>query len=740
MGTVRPLRRSVHDDRAGVRGDDRRDARRSGRERLPLQGPALDAVVHRTTRRRWPKRRSSTKTTPRRRSTCAFARPTRSARALLERFGLDDDGTPLSVAIWTTTPWTLPANVAIALKPDATYGVYRAGDEDVIFAQRAGDAGARAASGDRRGRSRCAARSRARRSNGSRCAIRSSTAIRLLVLADYVELETGTGVVHTAPGHGDDDFETGVRYGLPIINPVDAGGRFTAEAGPYAGLQIFDANARIVEDLRASGALIAAESYDHSYPHCWRCKNPVDLPRDRAVVHRDGPQGAARARRGVRARRHVASRRGARRGCRRWSATIPSGASRASACGGRRSRRSSAPPATSRCSIPQLARNFAQAMRARSFDQGNASDLWWTEPLDDVRAARPGVPEMRRHGVRQRAQHRRHLVRVRRDLARGAGRARDAVPGRRVPRRRRPVPRLVPLEPDHLGRDARRRALQAGHLATAGSSISTATRCTSRPATTSAREERSTKYGADVLRLWVASSEFTGDVRLGAQLLENVANVYRNLRNRLRYLLGFARRSHPRIDRPARGDGAARPARARTRSTPSRARSSDTICASICTPPTSRSSVSTRKISRRSTSTRSRTASTPRRPAAPRRRSAQSALLEIFRTMRVLLAPVLSFTAEEAWQHLCRGPARRGRVGLRPRVSAAVAPRRAMRSRRGSCSKSCARRSPRAKACATSSSTRRSPFRRSSTRFAALATACAKRWSSRRCAASPSRR
>ena len=97
----------------------------------------------------------------------------------------------------------------------------------------------------------------------------------VIVLADYVELETGTGAVHTAPGHGEDDFETGVRYGLPIINPVDAGGRFTAEAGPYAGLQIFEANARIVDDLRASGALVASESYDHSYPHCWRCKNPV---------------------------------------------------------------------------------------------------------------------------------------------------------------------------------------------------------------------------------------------------------------------------------------------------------------------------------------------------------------------------------------------------------------------------------------------------------------------------------
>ena len=97
----------------------------------------------------------------------------------------------------------------------------------------------------------------------------------LLVLGAYVELETGTGAVHTAPGHGADDFETGVRYGLPILNPVDAAGRFTQAAGKYAGQFIFDANDRIVEDLRASGALWSVDEYEHSYPHCWRCHNPV---------------------------------------------------------------------------------------------------------------------------------------------------------------------------------------------------------------------------------------------------------------------------------------------------------------------------------------------------------------------------------------------------------------------------------------------------------------------------------
>src|SRR5207245_1745273 len=96
-----------------------------------------------------------------------------------------------------------------------------------------------------------------------------------IVLADYVTLESGTGLVHTAPGHGQEDFETGLRYGLDVLTPVDARGRFTPEVPEWAGSLVFEANPHIVEHLRARGALIAAAPFTHSYPHCWRCKNPV---------------------------------------------------------------------------------------------------------------------------------------------------------------------------------------------------------------------------------------------------------------------------------------------------------------------------------------------------------------------------------------------------------------------------------------------------------------------------------
>jgi isoleucyl-tRNA synthetase len=97
----------------------------------------------------------------------------------------------------------------------------------------------------------------------------------LIVLADYVTTDAGTGCVHTAPGHGVDDYQTGLRYGLDILSPVNNEGIYTEEAGQYAGEQIPAVNGKIVDDLKASGMLIHHDAINHSYPHCWRCKKPV---------------------------------------------------------------------------------------------------------------------------------------------------------------------------------------------------------------------------------------------------------------------------------------------------------------------------------------------------------------------------------------------------------------------------------------------------------------------------------
>ena len=194
---------------------------------------------------------------------------------LLRRFGVTgDDGGRLSVAIWTTTPWTLPANVAIAINPDFAYTLLALDGEYVVVAE-ALVAQFLAAAFEKP--PTVAGRWTIPGTALAGAAVRHPFLDRdsAIVGAPYVELETGTGAVHTAPGHGADDFDTGVAYGLPILNPVDAAGRFTVEAGPYAGRFIFEAQEQIVHDLRAAGLLFAAAAYEHSYPHCWRCKNPV---------------------------------------------------------------------------------------------------------------------------------------------------------------------------------------------------------------------------------------------------------------------------------------------------------------------------------------------------------------------------------------------------------------------------------------------------------------------------------
>lgn len=176
-----------------------------------------------------------------------------------------------SFVIWTTTPWTLPANVAICLNPDFEYAVYSVGDENLIVAK--------------------SLKELFEKETGL---ILSETSVVLgkdleltkarhpfidrdsiIILGDHVTADAGTGCVHTAPGHGADDFRVGVKYGLPILNPVDDGGLYTDDFAEMKGTNIFKANPIIVEKLRTSGHLIKFSEFVHSYPHCWRSKTPL---------------------------------------------------------------------------------------------------------------------------------------------------------------------------------------------------------------------------------------------------------------------------------------------------------------------------------------------------------------------------------------------------------------------------------------------------------------------------------
>src|SRR5947207_1376146 len=180
---------------------------------------------------------------------------------------------PLYAIIWTTTPWTLPANLAIAVKPDFDYVVVEHDATNYIVADELlKTVATKAGWGDDYNVVKTF-----KGSSFEHLRYRHAFIDRegIFVLGDYVTLEAGTGLVHTAPGHGSDDFNTGRRYGLDIYTPVNHRGEFTPDVAHWAGMHVFKANPKIVELLRETGALIASEQITHSYPHCWRCKNPI---------------------------------------------------------------------------------------------------------------------------------------------------------------------------------------------------------------------------------------------------------------------------------------------------------------------------------------------------------------------------------------------------------------------------------------------------------------------------------
>ena len=195
-----------------------------------------------------------------------------------QRFHLERGagGVPTAVAIWTTTPWTLPANQAVALHPELDYALVEcttdAGRERlVIAAERV------ATVMPLFGEAPWEVVATVRGSALERAMLQHPFYERRVpvILGEHVTLDAGTGAVHTAPAHGLEDYVAGRRYGLSADNPVDGDGRFLATTALFAGERVFDANAQVIEVLRERGRLLRAEPYRHAYPHCWRHKTPV---------------------------------------------------------------------------------------------------------------------------------------------------------------------------------------------------------------------------------------------------------------------------------------------------------------------------------------------------------------------------------------------------------------------------------------------------------------------------------
>ncbi|MFW5791941.1 MAG: isoleucine--tRNA ligase, partial [Desulfohalobiaceae bacterium] len=176
------------------------------------------------------------------------------------------------VVIWTTTPWTLPGNMAVAVHPEFTYQLVQARGEHYVLAR---DLVAQCAAVFDWEDYEVLGEASGRELEGLTARHPFIDRASPIVLAPYVTLEAGTGCVHTAPGHGREDYETGLKYGLDILSPLDDQGRFLENVARFAGLNVFEANARVIQVLQDEGHLLAGQRLTHSYPHCWRCKKPV---------------------------------------------------------------------------------------------------------------------------------------------------------------------------------------------------------------------------------------------------------------------------------------------------------------------------------------------------------------------------------------------------------------------------------------------------------------------------------
>jgi len=200
----------------------------------------------------------------------------RAEDKLKQKLGLSGEKAELFVVIWTTTPWTLPANLGICFNPEFHYGAYKhkTKNEIWIVAEELFENFIKEIKETASDFTKINSRKGGVFEN-FKCRHPFLEKDSLLMLGEHVTLETGTGCVHTAPGHGEDDYVVGKKYGLEVYNPVDDHGAFYKDVPLFAGMKVTAANEKIIDHMRNNGSLIHTATVSHSYPHCWRCKNPI---------------------------------------------------------------------------------------------------------------------------------------------------------------------------------------------------------------------------------------------------------------------------------------------------------------------------------------------------------------------------------------------------------------------------------------------------------------------------------
>ena len=437
-------------------------------------------------------------------------------------------GKTVSVVIWTTTPWTLPANLAVAFHPDFVYAAVAAGEEVWIMARDLAEPVMKEFSIEEFS---IIATFSARGLENRRCRHPFMDRDSLMVLADYVTIDAGTGCVHTAPGHGADDYQTGLRYGLDIFSPVDNRGMYTAEAGPYAGRQVPAVNAQIIEDMEKSGALIKQDAIRHSYPHCWRCKKPV--------MYRATPQWfIAMDKSGIRDK--------ALESIRKVQWTPIWGMQRIlSMVEGRpdwclsRQRTWGVPITVISCSdCGEVVKSEALAEKIDELFLKEGADAWFKYDVGDFLGQGTVCPKCGGNAFTKEED----IL----DVWFDSGVSHAAVCEQR-PELRSPADLYLEGSDQHRGWfqsslltsvGTRGRAPYQGVLTHGYVVDGQGKKMSKSVGNVVAPGEVIEKYGAEILRLWVASEDYRDDVKVSDEILRQISDAYRKIRNTLRYMLG----------------------------------------------------------------------------------------------------------------------------------------------------------------------------------------------------------
>ncbi|BCR03569.1 isoleucine--tRNA ligase [Desulfuromonas versatilis] len=551
-------------------------------------------------------------------------------------------GKKLSFVIWTTTPWTIPANLGICLNPELPYVAVEVDGELLVMAEGLVEPVMKTLGSESyRVAATFAASLFEKRSARHPFYERDS----LIILGDHVTLEAGTGCVHTAPGHGQDDYMVGLQYGLEIYNPVDNYGRYLEDLEFFGGKKVPEVNPEVIAKLEEAGALLKQAKLSHSYPHCWRCKKPIIFrATEQWFISMDANELRQKS------LKHI----GEVQWIPRWGRERIYGMieNRPDWCISRQ--RSWGVPITvfycEKCG-ESLADGKTMHHVANLFEEGG-SDLWYQKSAKELLPEGTVCPKCQHDGFTQEMD----IL----DVWFDSGVSHAAVLERRDYLK---SPADLYLE----GSDQHRGWFHSSLLASVGTRDTApykavlthgfvvdgnGKKMSKSMGNVIAPEEVIKKFGAEILRLWVAAQDYRDDIRISQEILQRLSDAYRRIRNTARYILGNLHGFDPLADSVPDGDllEIDRWALSRLEGLVKRVEKSYDdyefhilyhAVHNFCSVDMSAFYLDVLK---------DRLYTAPKKSLA--RRSAQTAMYRILDALTRLIAPVLSFTADEIWQYL----------------------------------------------------------------------------------------